>query len=83
MKGINWLIEVLNNVRPDEFCSIEKIKELCHQAKEMEEQEIIYTEEDMGKAIIFSFDTFSEALSRNEMELRANEFIQSLKKIKL
>ena len=37
MKGINWLIEVLNNVRPDEFCSIEKVKELCHQAKEMED----------------------------------------------
>jgi hypothetical protein len=44
MKGINWLIEVLNNVRPDEFCSIEKVKELCYQAKEMEEQEIMYTE---------------------------------------
>jgi hypothetical protein len=50
MKGINWLIEVLNNVRPDEFCSIEKVKELCLQAKEMEEQEIMYTEEDMRKA---------------------------------
>jgi hypothetical protein len=37
MKGINWLIEVLNNVKPDEFCSIEKVKELCHQAKEMED----------------------------------------------
>ncbi len=80
MKGINWLIDVLNNVKPDEFCSIEKVKELCLQAKEMEEQEIIYTEEDMGKAIIFSFDTFSERLSRNEMELRANKFILSLKK---
>jgi hypothetical protein len=33
----------------------------------------------MGKAIIFSFDTFSEILSRNEMELRANDYIKSLK----
>jgi hypothetical protein len=47
-------------------------------SKFKEEQDNRYSEEDMGKTIIFAFDTFSEALSRREIELRANEFIQSL-----
>ena len=48
MKGIDWIIDVLNNVRPDEFCSIDKIKELCLQAKEMENQEKkVYSEKEL------------------------------------
>jgi predicted RNA-binding protein with EMAP domain len=39
MQGIDYLIDVLNHVKPDEFCSIERVKELCLQAKEIEEQE--------------------------------------------
>ncbi len=50
MNGVDWLIEVLNNIKPDEFCSIEKVKELCHQAKEMEEKERMYSEVDMKLA---------------------------------
>ena len=39
--AVEWLLEVLNSVRPDEFCSIEKIKGLCEQAKAMEKEQII------------------------------------------
>jgi hypothetical protein len=50
MKGIDWLIDVLNNVKPDEFCSIERVKELCLQAKEMEnhvKQDNKYSEKEL------------------------------------
>jgi hypothetical protein len=53
-------------------------QELGQEVGQVVQVERMYSEEDMGKAIIFAFDTFSEALSRREMELRANEFIQSL-----
>jgi hypothetical protein len=43
--SIEWLIEVLNHVKPDEFCSIEKVKELCHQAKEMQRASMLSDEE--------------------------------------
>jgi hypothetical protein len=39
--AVQWLIQYLNNVKPNEFCSIEKIKELLEQAKEMEKQQMI------------------------------------------
>jgi hypothetical protein len=39
--SIDWVLQYLNNVKPNEFCSIEKIKELLEQAKEMHKQEII------------------------------------------
>jgi hypothetical protein len=39
--SIEWVLQYLNNVKPNEFCSIEKIKELLEQAKEMHKQEII------------------------------------------
>jgi hypothetical protein len=39
MTAVEWLLEVLNSVRPDDFCSIEKIKGLCEQAKEMEKEQ--------------------------------------------
>jgi hypothetical protein len=45
-----------------------------------EQKKLMYSEEDMGRAILFAFDTFSESLSRREMELRAKDFIESLKK---
>jgi vacuolar-type H+-ATPase subunit H len=38
--SIEWVLQYLNNVKPSEFCSIEKIKELLNQAKEMHKQEI-------------------------------------------
>jgi SpoU rRNA methylase family enzyme len=50
------------------------------QAKEMEKEQRVYSEEEMASAILFAFDTFSETLSRREMELRAKDFIESLKK---
>ncbi len=39
--SIEWVLQYLNNVKPNEFCSIEKIKELLEQAKIMHKQEII------------------------------------------
>ena len=39
--SVEWLLQYLNNVKPNEFCSIEKIKELLEQAKEMEKKQII------------------------------------------
>jgi hypothetical protein len=62
MKGINWLIEVLNHVKPDEFCSIEKIKELLEQAKEMEEKQRMYSEEDMI-AFLDWFNSYNNEVS--------------------
>jgi hypothetical protein len=41
MTSIEWVLQYLNNVKPNEFCSIEKIKELLEQAKEMEKEQII------------------------------------------
>jgi hypothetical protein len=38
--AIDWVLQYLNNVRPDEFCSIEKIKELLTQAKAMQREQI-------------------------------------------
>jgi hypothetical protein len=39
--AVEWVIQYLSNVKPNEFCSIEKIKELLQQAKEMEKEQII------------------------------------------
>lgn len=41
MTAVEWLQYKLNNVKPDEFCSIETIKEWVEQSKEMERQQII------------------------------------------
>jgi hypothetical protein len=41
MTAVEWVLQYLNNVKPNEFCSIEKIKELLEQAKEMEKQQMI------------------------------------------
>jgi hypothetical protein len=38
--SVEWVLQYLNNVKPNEFCSIEKIKELLEQAKEMHKEEI-------------------------------------------
>jgi hypothetical protein len=38
--SIEWVLQYLNNVKPNEFCSIEKIKEVLEQAKEMEKEQI-------------------------------------------
>jgi hypothetical protein len=39
MTAVEWVLQYLNNVKPNEFCSIEKIKELLEQAKQMEKQQ--------------------------------------------
>lgn len=39
--AVEWVLQYLKNVKPNEFCSIEKIKELLEQAKEKEKQQII------------------------------------------
>ena len=44
--SIEWVLQYLNNVKPNEFCSIEKIKEVLEQAKEMEKEQIIDTFQD-------------------------------------
>jgi len=41
MTAVEWVLQYLNNVKPNEFCSIEKIKELLEQAKQMEKEQII------------------------------------------
>jgi hypothetical protein len=41
MTAINWVIQYLNNVNSNEFCSIEIIKEILEQAKTLEKQFII------------------------------------------
>ena len=38
--AVEWVLQYLNNVKPNEFCSIEKIKELLEQAKQMEKEQI-------------------------------------------
>ena len=40
MTAVEWVLQYLNNVKPNEFCSIEKIKELLEQAKQMEKQQM-------------------------------------------
>jgi len=40
MTAVEWVLQYLNNVKPNEFCSIEKIKELLEQAKEMEKEQM-------------------------------------------
>jgi hypothetical protein len=40
MTAVEWVLQYLNNVKPNEFCSIEKIKELLEQAKKMEKEQI-------------------------------------------
>jgi phosphoribosylaminoimidazole carboxylase (NCAIR synthetase) len=39
--AVEWVIQYLSNVKPNEFCSIEKIKELLQQAKKMEKEQIL------------------------------------------
>jgi len=39
--AVEWVLQYLNNVKPNEFCSIEKIKEILEQAKEMEKEQIM------------------------------------------
>lgn len=41
MTAVEWVLQYLNNVKPNEFCSIEKIKELLEQAKQMEKEQIM------------------------------------------
>jgi hypothetical protein len=44
--AVEWVIQYLNNVKPNEFCSIETIKELLQQAKAMEKEQMIDAFED-------------------------------------
>jgi hypothetical protein len=47
MTAVEWVLQYLNNVKPNEFCSIEKIKELLEQAKQMEKEQRQLSEEEM------------------------------------
>lgn len=38
--AVEYIIEKINNVKPDEFCSIETIKEWCNEAKEKQRQQL-------------------------------------------
>ena len=38
--AVEWVLQYLDNVKPNEFCSIEKIKEVLEQAKAMEKEKI-------------------------------------------
>ena len=75
MNGIDWLIEVLNNIRPDEFCSIERVKELCYQAKEMQEQRM-YSEKEVYDIIYKLFDNWAS----NYTDKAVDDFYENLKK---
>lgn len=44
--AVEWVIQYLDNVKPNEFCSIEKIKELLQQALKMEIEQIENAYED-------------------------------------
>jgi hypothetical protein len=77
MTAVGWLLEVLNSVRPDEFCSIEKIKGLCEQAKEMEEQ---IEDQKIRDAIMYALD---EDGHTGEWKIKfANNYINNLKQTK-
>jgi hypothetical protein len=77
MTAIEWLLEVLNSVRPDEFCSIEKIKGLCEQAKKMEEQ---IEDQKIRDAIMYALD---EDGHTGEWKIKfANNYINNLKQTK-
>jgi hypothetical protein len=39
--AVEWVLQYLDNVKPNEFCSIEKIKEVLEQAKAMEKKQIV------------------------------------------
>lgn len=41
MTGVEWVIQYLNDVKPNQFCSIETIKELLEKANEMDKREEI------------------------------------------
>jgi hypothetical protein len=77
MTAVGWLLEVLNNIRPDEFCSIEKIKGLCEQAKEMEEQ---IEDQKIRDAIMYALDWDGHT---GEWKIKfANNYINNLKQTK-
>ena len=53
MTAIDWVIQYLNNVKPNQFCSIETIKEILEQAKVMEKQQIIKARLSLDQSIHF------------------------------
>jgi site-specific DNA-cytosine methylase len=75
LTAVEFVLQYLQNVKPNEFCSIEKIKELLEQAKEMEKEqhgntwdEAIDTHERRGHVIARSLvdfdDYFNETYGR-------------------
>ena len=60
--SIEWVLQYLNNVKPNEFCSIEKIKEVLEQAKAMEKQQIIdaYDKISMNTAEQYYNETYGD-----------------------
>ena len=66
--SIEWVLQYLNNVKPNEFCSIEKIKELLEQAKEMHktEQEISDEEIFYQKQVMNPYPTGEQSYTAYE-----------------
>jgi site-specific DNA-cytosine methylase len=75
LTAVEFVLQYLQNVKPNKFCSIEKIKELLEQAKEMEKEqhgntwdEAIDTHERRGHIIARSLvdfdDYFNETYGR-------------------
>lgn len=60
--SIDWVLQYLNNVKPNEFCSIEKIKELLEQAKVMHKEEIIKARLSLDRSNLSDFPkSFNDA----------------------
>jgi len=91
--AVEWLLQYLNNVKSNEFCSIEKIKELLVQAKAMEKEQIIeayrhgFTEGTcFGATTIYKFITaeeyYTSTYGSKESETKTNYCWYCLKQIK-
>lgn len=84
--AVEWVLQYLNNVKSYEFCSIEKIKELLVQAKEMEKQQQGYSEEEvielLQKALTHKDDGETGSLVTAQGEIRPANFFSWFNKFK-
>lgn len=84
--AVEWVLQYLNNVKSNEFCSIEKIKELLVQAKEMEKQQQGYSEEEvielLQKALTHKDDGETGSLVTAQGEIRPANFFSWFNKFK-
>lgn len=72
------VIDKINNVKPDEFCSIETIKRWCEEAKIEERQQIIdfanwLSDDDSPYAILYGKDPIRFAT--NDKDLTSEEVV--------